>query len=175
MLYPHFLQTFYGNGSSIYPNLVIKLFLWKNDHTTICKCIFHFFFVCSLSMECTKVWWIDLYMVYFITMKVEAKFHDSCFNFMWRAMTSEEGYLDTEVLGLTKWRKQPQFLEWRNMFCLLTFIWFRLKGIHAFCLRMLVKTWKPRPLKNLNWHKSYWFCINKPSFFALGFIMCKTL
>jgi hypothetical protein len=50
-------------------------------------------------MEFTKVWWIDLYMVYFTTMKVEAKFHDSCFGFMWRAMTSEEGYLDLDVLG----------------------------------------------------------------------------
>jgi hypothetical protein len=61
------------------------------------------------------------------------------------------------------------------MFCLLTFIWFTLKGPHAFCLLRLVKTWKPLPLKNLNWHKSYWLCVNKPNFFALGFIMCKTL
>ncbi len=99
MQYPHFLQTFHGNQSSIYPNFVMNFFCGKMTTLPFANAYF-ISSLCVLSPWNVQKFDELIYMWFiFTTMKVEAKFHDSCFGFIWRVMTSEEGYLDLDVLG----------------------------------------------------------------------------
>jgi len=49
-------------------------------------------------MKYTKVFF-GLQVVYFMIMEMKVRFHDSCFDFMYRALASEQGYLDLKDLA----------------------------------------------------------------------------
>jgi hypothetical protein len=156
--------------------------LWEYVHNICCTCPFHFCVVCSLSMNIQEFDY-GLQMVYFITMDLIRKFHDSCFGFMCKGICKWEGvFVLKSFKPIAKWKGKPHFSNDKLFYvCFpLDVLTFRApKLFHAQVFYVNTKTftnqecWLTKELLTLHECTKFWATYNHWSLvFTLDFFCC---